>query len=510
MKPADAVLSLFRRHIFFKYIAATLVLGILGNALVLLVYLQYRRADQSGQVAAEIATVANRLARPASELVESADISQSRELLSIFAAYPYVICVDLLLDGNSPPDVSWPVIGCSRIRKPGRTLDVSLPGIGPAASMQVRIDPLVLQNRLEREFSVLALLGTVGGLALTLAGIAAFLWFINRPLKLLLDAIEHFERKDVPKHVDYHTDDEIGRVIHSYNSMLDREMERVSEIREAHGSILDSVNYATRIQRGLLPTESQLSAAFAECAVLWQPRDLVGGDVYWINTRKQGITIAILDCTGHGVPGGFMSMLAIASLQRILSEDDTLTPAAILTRLSDLTKGLLNQNSADAGSNDGMDAAICMIESDSRHAIFAGAHLSLTICSEGTTTRIRGDRMSLGYKDTPASPQFHETRFPLTTETSLFLHTDGIVDQVGGPRGIAFGYRRLSAIIQQNSEASLASIVDTLEQKIVEYAAGEPRRDDLTVIAFRPVMTSAGAHVATAAPPSDVQTGEPE
>ncbi|MGQ7845302.1 SpoIIE family protein phosphatase [Granulosicoccus sp. 3-233] len=499
MNPFDAALSLFRRHIFFKYIAATLILGILGNAVVLVLYLQYRKTDQSGQIAAEIATVANRLARPASDLLRAGDIPKSRELLSIFAAYPYVICTDLRIEASEAPAVSWPVIGCSRIRKPGRSIDVSLPGVGTAASMHVRIDPVVLTNRLTREFAVLALLGTIGGLALTLAGIAAFLWFINRPLKLLLTAIEQFEQEGVPRHADYHSNDEIGKLISSYNSMLDRETERVTEIREAHESILDSVNYATRIQRGLLPTHSQLSEAFAEHSVLWQPRDLVGGDIYWINTRKQGTTIAIVDCTGHGVPGGFMSMLAIASLERILSEDDSLSPAAILTRLSDLTKGLLNQYSTDARSNDGMDAAICMIDRDSGSGVFAGAHLSLTICSEQGTSRIRGDRLSLGYADTPGNPQFQETRFALSADTRLLLHTDGIIDQVGGARGIAFGYKRFASIVRQHRADSLTTLTEALEREFAEYAAGEPRRDDLTVLAFRPALSAASAGVAAQA-----------
>ncbi len=491
MQLPDAVLSLFRRRIVVKYLAATLVLGILGNAVVLLLYLQYRKADQSGQIAAEIATVANRLARPAADLIRGGNVAGSRELLSIFAAYPYVICTDLRLEASDVPAVSWPLIGCSRIRKPGRDIDVSLPGVGSAASLQVRIDPVILDNRLKAEFAVLALLGTVGGLALTLAGIAAFLWFINRPLTLLLAAIKQFEQEGLPRHANYHADDEIGKVISSYNSMLDRETARVAEIREAHESILDSVTYATRIQRGLLPTDAQLSRAFAEYSVLWQPRDLVGGDIYWINTRRQGTTIAILDCTGHGVPGGFMSMLAIASLERILSEDDSLSPAAILTRLSDLTKGLLNQSSTDARSNDGMDAAICMIDKDACSATFAGAYLSLTICSEQGTSRIRGDRMSLGYADTPWGAQFQETRVALTADTRLLLHTDGIIDQVGGARRIAFGYRRFAAVVQQHRDDSLASMTEALERAFSDYAADEPRRDDLTVLAFRPVLTAA-------------------
>ncbi len=473
------------RHIFIKYLLATLLIGVTGNALVLLFYSQYRQADQSGRIASEIATVANRLARPAAKLAQRGDISQARDLLSIFAAYPYVICVDLLLEADKELAVSWPVIGCSRINKPGHELDVALPGAGSGASMHVRIDPVTLGRRLKGEFAVLLVLGTVGGLALTAAGIMAFLWFINRPLKLLLNSIELFEQNDDPRLVDYRSEDEIGKVISSYNIMLDREVERVSEIRDAHNSILDSVAYATRIQRGLLPTAEQLAAAFAEFSELWRPRDLVGGDIYWVHTRTKSTTVVLLDCTGHGVPGGFMTMLAIASLERIFSEDEYLTPGKVLTRLSDLTKGLLNQNSENAQSNDGMDAGICMLENGSSEGIFAGAHLSMTVCSAQGISRIRGDRMSLGYTDTPVGPQFQEVRFHLQEDTRMFMHTDGITDQIGGPRHIAFGYNLLAKLIQRHSGRDLATTLAAIEAEISNYAGDEPRRDDLTVLAFR-------------------------
>lgn len=479
------IAGFFSRRLFLKYILATLLIGITGNALVLLIYYQYRLADQSGQVATEIATVASRLARPAVKLAENGAYSQARELLSVFAAYQYVICVDLLLDADREPAVSWPVIGCARINKPGFVIDMALPGTSSSARLHIRIDPVTLNKILNREFLVLVILGTVGGLALIAAGVFAFLWFINRPLKLLLDAIRRFQQHDDPQHVDYHSGDEIGKVINSYNTMLEREVERVSEIRDAHESILDSVTYATRIQRGLLPTSDQLDVAFAQCSVLWQPRDLVSGDIYWVHTRKQVTTIVLLDCTGHGVPGGFMTMLAIASLERIFSEVEHLTPGNVLTRLSDLTKGLLNQNTDNAQSNDGMDAAICMIESGACEGTFAGARLSLTISSAQEVTRIRGDRMSLGYTDTPISPRFQEVQFPIAEDTILFLHTDGIIDQIGGPRRIAFGYNRFTQLVRQPAGENLANILVAVDREICAYAADESRRDDLTVIAFR-------------------------
>ncbi len=185
----------------------------------------------------------------------------------------------------------------------------------------------------------------------------AFRRTINRPLTRMLAAIERFEQHDLAARVDYHALDEIGQVTRSYDAMLDLEVARGTEIREAHHAIVESVSYASRIQRGLLPPPQRLAASFADCAVLWRPRDVVGGDIYWVSAAGPRPTIVLLDCTGHGVPGGFMTMLAIATLERVFAQHDDLGPAALLQRLNALTRTLLNQDVAEPASNDGMDAA---------------------------------------------------------------------------------------------------------------------------------------------------------
>ncbi|MXN65083.1 SpoIIE family protein phosphatase [Stappia sp. GBMRC 2046] len=484
------ITGLVRRRIFFKYILATILIGVAMNTLILAFYYQQRQAEQTGEVAAEIATISNRVAGPAAALAQRGEAADARELLSVFAAFYYVICADLYTANTDTPAASWPVVGCSRIKKLGRTLDVPLPIVGKDARMHVRIDPDKLAMDLLYEFLVLVALGVAGGLALTFAGVAAFLWFINRPLSLMLGAIEKFERFGDPQKVDYRAEDEIGKVVASYNMMLDREVERVSEIREAHKAILDSVTYATRIQQGLLPTQEQVSEAFSEAAVLWQPRDLVGGDIYWVFSSGERTTVALLDCTGHGVPGGFMTMLAIATIERIFTENESLTPGAILTMLSDLTRGLLNQDTEEASSNDGMDAAICQIDSGTGKATFAGARLSLLVLKEGKVERIKGDKISLGYPDTPKSPRFTERTFPVDANSTLFLMSDGMTDQIGGKKRIAFGYRQAMRLIETHATQSLEEILNALEERLNDYARNEPRLDDLTAVAFRPRVTS--------------------
>jgi serine phosphatase RsbU (regulator of sigma subunit) len=352
--------------------------------------------------------------------------------------------------------------------------------------MLVRMDEAILANELRTEVGVVVALGLLGGLALILAGGFAFLWLINRPLSRMLQAIERFERHDDPQRVGYRSADEIGRVVASYNAMLDREVERVTEIREAHREIVDSVTYATRIQQGLLPTPEQCAEAFGDFAVIWQPRDLVGGDIYWVRRSGAITTVAVIDCTGHGVPGGFMTMLAIATLERIFAEDDTLTPGEAMSRLSDLTRMLLNQDQAGGASNDGMDAAMCRIDVAAEEMVFAGARLSMLLANGGQVQRIRGDRISLGYPDTPAGPRFTEHKLRLDNGATALIATDGLIDQLGGPKRRAFGYRRAMAELQAHMDASANDLIAVLSRAFEEYVGAEERLDDLTVLAFRP------------------------
>ncbi|WP_109313325.1 SpoIIE family protein phosphatase [Ruegeria sp. AU67] len=477
--------TFLKRRIFLKHILATLLLGGVLNAIVLLFYYEFKKKAQTDQVAAEVATIANRIARPLAELVEVGNFAQATSLLAVYSGFPYIICAEQRLEPSSDSLVSWPAIGCDKIKKSGLDVVVSVPTAAGPATMLVRIDQEILNDELRTEVGVVVLLGMLGGFALILAGAAAFLWLINRPLGQMLKAIERFERYDDPQIVPYQSEDEIGKVVQSYNSMLDREVERVSEIREAHHQIVASVNYATRIQQGLLPRTSQCKAAFADFAVIWEPRDLVGGDIYWVKTDGPITTLAVIDCTGHGVPGGFMTMLAIATLERLYFENETLSPSLALSKLSDLTRSLLNQDTENGTSNDGMDAAICQIDSAKGVATFAGAHMSLLVKSKTGIDRIRGDKLSIGYADTPIGPKYLEHEVQMDQITDFFISTDGLIDQLGGEKRLAFGFQRIVSVFEQEEWSCSEYLLSAIHSAFQDYSTNEERLDDLTMIAFR-------------------------
>jgi serine phosphatase RsbU (regulator of sigma subunit) len=440
----------------------------------------------TGAAAAEIATVASRVARPIAGYLEAGETKPARDLLAVFAAFPYIICADVLNpDGTAA--ASWPAIGCARINRAGDDISLALPGsAGNAGELVVRYDADRVLEDLRRESAILAALAVIGGLAILLPALITFLWIINRPLARLLGAIEAFQLRDVAERVDYQSNDEIGQVISSYNAMLDLEVQRVAEIRDAHQAVVDSVTYASRIQRGLLPTPERLREVFADAAVLWEPRDVVGGDIYWLAASGNRPTAAVIDCTGHGVPGALLSMLAISTLERITSEAEDLPPGEILHRLNKLMRRLLNQDVPGAASNDGLDATICQVDARARTVTVAGARLSLLVATGKEVTRIRGDKVSIGYPSSPDGHCFAETTLPLDSATRLFLVSDGLIDQPGGPKRLAFGYRRLTRSLAAGADDALRAVVDSLRIELDSHALLQPRRDDVTILALSP------------------------
>lgn len=413
------------------------------------------------------------------------DRGPARDLLAVYAAYPYVVCADFLTPGGQPA-FSWPVVGCANIRHGSDEVRIEVATASGPATLLVRYDRAHVLAGLHREFLVLGGLAVLGALAIILPATVTFLWTINRPLARMLASIEQFEHGDVAARVDYRSEDEIGHVIRSYNSMLDREVQRLAEIRGAHRAIVESVSYASRIQRGLLPRLERLAASFADFAVLWEPRDVVGGDIYWVSATGPRPTVVVLDCTGHGVPGGFMTMVAVSTLERIFGESEELAPADILSRLNELTRRLLNQDVADPTSNDGMDAAVCQIDPATRTAVFSGAHLSLLVARGDQVTRVRGDKTSIGYVDSSPKLRFKEKVVSLDPSTRLFMATDGVIDQPGGARQTAFGHERLMHSIARHRDGGLERVLEDVKAGLDAYAAGQPRRDDATIVAFVP------------------------
>lgn len=260
-----------------------------------------------------------------------------------------------------------------------------------------------------------------------------------------------------------------------------------AELEKASRYINDGIRYASRIQTALLPDQGALSGLVDELAVGWQPLDIVGGDYYWAGSFGSKGVIAMMDCTGHGVPGAFMTAVVASSFSRILHHHGHDDPAEMLTQLNRLVKSALRQDRDSAVSNDGLDAGICVLDRDRGTVTYAGANLPLLVLQDGELTLLRGDRMSLGYMDSPEDYRFTARELPITKGSAFYLFTDGVTDQVGTAVRQLFGRKRLQQVLTEVADRPLTEQMDILFQRLAEWRGDERRRDDMTFLAFRPV-----------------------
>ncbi len=249
--------------------------------------------------------------------------------------------------------------------------------------------------------------------------------------------------------------------------------------------IMSSIHYAERIQRSILPNSKDVSALLPRSFFLWQPRDVVGGDLYCVESFDGGVIVAVIDCTGHGVPGAFMTMIASSAMKSIIHNEGCHAPGAILKRLNVLVKTGLQQDTEHALSDDGMDAAVCVIKPQQRTLTFAGAKLPLLYTRDNDVHVIKGDRKDIGYKRSDLNFQFNEHAIALDDDTSFYLYTDGIIDQFGGQKRIrSFGIRRFKQALLNNAALPFAQQRDMLLRAFEAYRGEHERMDDVTVVGF--------------------------
>lgn len=259
----------------------------------------------------------------------------------------------------------------------------------------------------------------------------------------------------------------------------------LDQLSDTQRKLMDSIDYARLIQSSFLPDRAELRSLFQDSFLLWEQRDRVGGDSYWFRrTEGKGAFVAVIDCTGHGVPGAFMTLIVHSLFEKAFAAGDTDSPGEILGRMNRLIKDALHQNSPDAVSDDGMDCGLCHIRPESRELLFAGARIPLLLTDDEKIEELRGDRCGLGYVRSPKDFHFTDHHIELNGKMRFYLATDGYTDQVGGEQGFPFGRQRFRDLIKDSVNMPLGEQERLFRETIETYRGEEPRRDDMTVLGF--------------------------
>jgi len=255
------------------------------------------------------------------------------------------------------------------------------------------------------------------------------------------------------------------------------------QIAQHQKAIMDSIQYAQTIQNSLLPSAQILKAKLPEHFILFKPRDIVSGDFYWYSEQENHYYVCAADCTGHGVPGAFMSMLGMALMNEIVNKHPDIDPDSLLNELRSQIIETLHQKGDPGAAKDGIDMVVCKIDRQNRRLLFAGANNSLYLVRDKELTEYKTDKMPVSV---------HLVMHPFTGHAvdlkpgdHVYLFSDGYADQFGGPKGKKFKYLPFKSLLVSISEKEMHEQGLQLDREFEQWKGDLDQIDDVVVIGLR-------------------------
>ncbi len=305
----------------------------------------------------------------------------------------------------------------------------------------------------------------------------------------IIDLISSFKQKveerthEISEQKD-RIEDQAVKIVSQHENLLAKN----KLIENQNKAMLDGIRYAERIQSAVLPAESQLNEIFAHNFIFYKPRDIIGGDFYWMRRIQENnndiSVIAAADSTGHGVPGALMTMLGYAFLNEIILRQNVYEANEILERLRSKIIVAMNYKESDRVAGDGMDIALCVINHKKRTLTYAGANRPLYIVRKSEILYIRGDNFAIG-KLGGVEKRFTKQTLPLEEDDNVYLFTDGYADQFGGNTGRKFMRKNIRSLLLEMRSFPMFYQKEHLEKKHNEWRGEEKQVDDILVMGLK-------------------------
>ena len=256
------------------------------------------------------------------------------------------------------------------------------------------------------------------------------------------------------------------------------------EIADKNRKIEDSINYAQRIQSAILPNNDFIREYLPKSFIFYKPRDVVSGDFPWFFKHEGLIYIAVVDCTGHGVPGALLSFIGYFLLNNIVDHEREYTSGEVCDLLHNGVRDTLKQNREDAQGRDGMDIALVKFNPQKNEIHYAGAHRSLYFLRNGELTDYKGDRKAIGGIPLGNKPEKNFTDYAISVQPGdkIFFFSDGLTDQLGGPEFKKYSPARVRELIVANQNLSMEEFDKFFEDEFYNWKGKEKQIDDVLLI----------------------------
>lgn len=281
----------------------------------------------------------------------------------------------------------------------------------------------------------------------------------------------------------------LRRLVEEKTVQLKKEKEIVESIKsvleEKNKDITDSINYAKRIQEAILPSQAAILKNFPDSFIYYRPKDIVSGDFYWFADVEDYFFIAAVDCTGHGIPGAFMSLIASTLLNEIVKNKREVAPSQILQQLNNGIIESLKQSDSDSSSRDGMDMAICRVDKKKSKLVFAGAARPFYHIRAGNLTEIKGQGYPIGGHYGLMNLKYSDSEMDLQPGDTFYISSDGYADQFKEGNRKKFSTKRLKALLAEISGNPMQDQQRLLDEAFESWRGEEKQIDDMLIVGIR-------------------------